>query len=156
MTAHEWFSNFKCLKLGTAFILLYFEKMYHKFYWKITTFCTPNFRRFAEQFEKHILLHGELCFSYDLYMGRDTLNVLRPHSWHYENASGGNDLYGCQLALPRSCSSLMGQFCAHLLFPLGMTKERGGPLPLILNLPSSSSRIPFSPACSGFNNILWG
>ena len=41
-------------------------------------------------------------------------------------------------------------------FPLGTTKERGGPLPLILSRPSSLPRIPFSLPYSGFNNTLWG
>lgn len=152
MTAHEWFSNFK---VGHC--------IYTVIFWENVSYALlenyyilySNFWRFAEQFEKHILLHGELCLSYDIYIWEGTLwmcygpvaGTMRMQV-EEKNCRDGNWLH------PEAAAALWDSLGTPS-FPLGMTKERGGPLPLILNLPSSSPHIPFSPACSGFNNILW-
>lgn len=128
--------------------------MYHKFYRSITYYIfTCYFQRFEEHVEEYRLL--ELSYlSHDVYIGRNTLNVLRPTAGKYENAGVRKALCGCQPAQPWSCSSLVGCFCLYLLFPWELPRTGRPPATNFkYSLPSDTHT--FSPPCSGFKHILW-
>lgn len=123
--------------------------MSHTFYGKITYYILFILFFPLHRFKEQCATHAWLCrewlglSSHDLHIARNISKVLWPITGPRESVqvSGGSHADTNRFSLGTAAASL--DILSIPSFPLGITNKRGGPLPLILNLPSSQPHTPF-------------